>query len=94
MTDDAGGVRITNREIYDALLSLQRTVEHLSGQVIGGNASVADHESRLRVIEVNQAFPKHAQDHERRIRFLEKVTWGIPASLVIAVTGLVLKVAH
>lgn len=91
--DDAGGVRITNREIYDGLLAVQRAVEHLSGQVVSGLASEADHESRLRVLEVNQAFPKHAEDHERRIRILERAAWGIPPSLVLGLAALVVKVS-
>ena len=92
MSDELGGVRITNREIYDGLLAVQRAVEHLSGQVATGLASEADHESRLRVLEVNQAYPKHVEDQERRIRFLEKAAWGIPPSFVLGALALLVKV--
>lgn len=56
--DPLGPVQIGAREIYDQLLQTDRKVDQIGGKVegIGGNlasvvSEVADHETRIRVLE-------------------------------------------
>jgi hypothetical protein len=50
-SDPLGPVTIGAREIYDELKTVGVKVDHVSSQVDGVVADVADHENRLRVLE-------------------------------------------
>lgn len=39
--------------------------------------------------DLKQTFTDGHGDHEKRIRFLERIAWGLPASIVIAVLGFI-----
>ncbi|MEU8270821.1 hypothetical protein AB0B89_27145 [Sphaerisporangium sp. NPDC049002] len=52
--DQLGPVSIGAREIYDELKTVGVKVDHVSSQLDGVVADVADHETRLRAIERNR----------------------------------------
>lgn len=52
--DPLAGVQIGAREIYDELKTVGVKVDHVSSQVDGVVADVADHEGRLRSLERNR----------------------------------------
>lgn len=62
-----GGVVITAREIYDAVVRLTGRVDVL--------------------IEQQQANQHDIQDHETRLRALEKARWPLPALSVLIALG-------
>lgn len=41
------------------------------------------------LLRLEEKVDKILADHERRLRFLEKVAWGLPVSLIAAVIGIV-----
>ena len=49
--DPLAGVQIGAREIYDELKTVGVKVDHVSSQLDGVVADVADHETRLRALE-------------------------------------------
>jgi hypothetical protein len=49
--DPLGPIVITSREVYDAVVRLTGRVDVLIAQQSATQADVADHESRLRVLE-------------------------------------------
>lgn len=51
MIDPLGPVTIGAREIYDELKTVGVKVDHVSSQLDGVVADVADHETRLRALE-------------------------------------------
>lgn len=51
MTDPLGGVVITSREIYDAVVRLTGRVDVLIEQQGTTSRDVTDHEARLRTVE-------------------------------------------
>lgn len=46
-----GGITITSREVYDAVVRLTGRVDVLISQQSGTQAEVADHETRIRTME-------------------------------------------
>lgn len=52
--DPLGPITIGAREIYDELKTVGVKVDHVSSQLDGVVADVADHETRLRAIERNR----------------------------------------
>jgi hypothetical protein len=52
--DPLAGVQIGAREIYDELKTVGVKVDHVSSQLDGVVADVADHENRLRSLERNR----------------------------------------
>ena len=75
MTEEVpgNGVRITNREIYDRLVSLEVKVDRLAG--------LAD-------LSIPESLKVH-NDYESRLRSLEKWRYGIPAGILIGIFALV-----
>jgi hypothetical protein len=70
--DPLGGVTITAREIYDAVVRLTGRVDVL--------------------IEQQTQIARDVQDHESRIRTLERSRWPIPTvTALVAVAALVLQ---
>lgn len=51
MIDPLVGVQIGAREIYDELKTVGVKVDHVSSQLDGVVADVADHEARIRTLE-------------------------------------------
>ena len=51
MTDPLGPIVITSREVYDAVVRLTGRVDVLINQQSATQSDVADHESRLRLLE-------------------------------------------
>ncbi len=73
MNDPLGGVVITSREIYDAVVRLTGRVDVL--------------------IEQHAATQSDVQDHEARLRSLERGRWPLPAaSVLIALAALAASV--
>lgn len=71
-TDPLGGVTITSREIYDAVVRLTGRVDVL--------------------IEQQTRTASEVQDHESRLRTLERSRWPLPAvTVLIALTALALQ---
>jgi hypothetical protein len=62
-----GGVTITSREIYDAVVRLTGRVDVL--------------------IEQQTATRQDVQDHEMRLRALERSRWPLPALSVVVALG-------
>lgn len=78
-----GGIVITAREIYDAVVRLTGRVDVLIVQHADMQQDLQQHELR--------ADTRHA-DHEGRLRSLEKARWPLP-SLAAAVSLAALTVA-
>lgn len=72
MPDDDGAVRITNREIYAAVLSLQSQVTALQSQI----ALVPDLATRVRALEDDKIARDTTQSHAQDVR--EHRRWVIP----------------
>lgn len=71
--DDPLAIRITGREIYDAVVRLTGRVDVL--------------------IEQHQSTQTDVQDHEDRLRSLERSRWPLPsAAALIALASLVLGI--
>ncbi|MFG1800186.1 hypothetical protein ACGFI4_08435 [Micromonospora carbonacea] len=88
MTDPLGPVTITARDIYDALVRLDSTVNRLADQATGHGEDLRDHETRLRVVEEARPAPRIA-DLEGRVRAVEARQWPLPAaSLLVALAAL------
>lgn len=79
-----GHVVIGAREIYDAVMRLQGSVDRLAGQITATAAECDEREGRA-----TQRFT----DHEQRIRDGERLRWPLPAvSVFIAVAALVVTI--
>lgn len=94
MTDSAVGVRITLREVYDRVEQMDRRFERLVIAV----EDLADHETRLRVIELNQAAisSEHIsmKDDIKGIRStVGRVVIGVLIVLLGAIAGAVFTIA-
>jgi hypothetical protein len=63
------------REIYDRLVTMEANLTQALAETEGDHAE----------------FKTELSDHESRLRTLEKLVWGIPASLVVAVAAIILK---
>jgi hypothetical protein len=94
-------VRITLRDVYNAVNETNKTVADLSKKfelqalaALQDTATVRDHETRIRVLE--NELPALAasidkdKDHEKRIRFLERWAWSIPAAALTLIASAVI----
>lgn len=82
-----GGVIITSREIYDAVVRLTGRVDVLIEQQTATTHEVQDHEARIRTLE--QSTPRVAQleELEERVVTLERTKWPLPALGVLIAGG-------
>lgn len=79
-----GGVTITAREIYDAVVRLTGRMDVLIEQHNSMVQDVRDHEAR--------ADTRHA-DHEARLRSLEKARWPLPSlAAVVSIASLAVAI--
>lgn len=84
MSEPLGPVMIGPREIYDAVLRLQGTVDRLADRQ---DVAQREADERYREIRAEQA------DHESRMRSLERGRWPLPAlSAAMSLVALVLVV--
>lgn len=92
MTEPLGRVVITARDIYDALIRLQETVNQLVSQNIGHGDDIRDHETRLRAVEAVQparAIPELRAEVEK----LKANRWPLPTIGALAgVAGVVVAI--
>jgi hypothetical protein len=77
---EAGGVFITNKDLYDKLSDVEKAVNLMTPQA----QMLADHEGRIRVNENQIPHDLHA-----RLRSLEKWKWSIPPTFVAAAIAIV-----
>lgn len=79
MTDVAGDgdVRVTLRDVYNAVNSIKSTVDDLSKKY------------ELQALAALQDTAA-VKDHEIRIRFLERWAWSIPAAAVTAIASAII----
>lgn len=83
------GVRITNREIFDQLVAVEKVVGRLSDAV----DDLSDHENRIRVLEVNQADLHQLRKEVDGIRgTVTKVVVGVSIAFCGAFFGAVFTV--
>lgn len=81
MTDPLGPVVITAREIYDQMVRVVAAVEKLIAGLEEQRRDLHDHQA----VQQNQH-----QDHESRLRALEKARWPLPAlAVLVALAALV-----
>lgn len=79
-----GGVVITAREIYDAVVRLTGRMDVLIEQHSAMTQDLRDHEVR--------ADTRHA-DHESRLRSLEKARWPLPSlAAVVSLASLAVAI--
>lgn len=79
-----GGITITAREIYDAVVRLTGRVDVLIVQHADLQNDLIQHEQRADV--------RHL-DHEGRLRSLEKARWPLPSlAAVVSIAALVVAV--
>jgi len=79
-----GGITITAREIYDAVVRLTGRVDVLIEQHNNLQADLQQHEQR--------ADGRH-NDHETRLRALERARWPLPsAAVLVSVAALALAI--
>lgn len=77
---DPAGVIITNKDLYDKLVDVEKQVTLMTPQA----QTITDHEGRIRVMET--ALPEHL---ESRLRSLEKWKWSVPPTAVAALVAIV-----
>jgi Flp pilus assembly protein TadB len=84
MPDGLGPVVIGPREIYDALLRMQGTVDRIADRQ---DTAQREADDRHRDVQCD------LRDHEDRIRAGERLRWPLPAlSAVLALVALVITV--
>lgn len=96
------GVTITQQQMYDLLLKVDRTVTAMAQAQEAQGRQLADHESRLRAIEAEEdmtsklvRLEKDIADLLEQVRGLQRKVWAIPsATAVIAAAAVVLTLVR
>lgn len=84
IVEPLGGVTITAREIYDAVVRLTGRMDVLIEQHNAQGQDLRDHEIRA---------DTRYNDHEGRLRSLEKARWPLPSlAAVVSVAALTVAV--
>jgi chromosome segregation ATPase len=96
------GVTITQQQMYELLLKVDRTVTALSQTHTQQSQQLADHEGRLRAIEAEEDLSRRIAELEADIKGMssqmeemKRRLWAIPgASVLIAAAAVVLTVVR
>ena len=81
-----GGVRITQRAIYEMLLTIQTTVQRLVDRDETADGIHKDHEARIKVLEIAELKRSTADARDRRndAARSEFWRWFVPAIAAVA----------
>lgn len=80
--DPFGSVVITAKDIYEALIRLQETVNRLVEQSMGHTDDIRDHEARIREIEATQP-SRRLSRLEEQVEALKAARWPLPSAAVL-----------